>query len=571
MAEVVALHDDIGEAMAQDQVTAVEELAPEQRALQFQHRRHHQAGDLPEVHRRQAGLQDLRLHLPRHVRVKGDLLHVELLAQVDDLRLDLGIVDHRAGRGRDQPFLVPGLIGCAGAILAGADAVLAIQFAFGVARGRVDGFLRAEEPGLDEIALGQPPAGHDDRKVNRRGQVHRQPARLVPERVHVEVLVPRVIDVHVHEGIGRGIEPDVQLQLLEGLPVAHAALRALGVTPEAGKAGIAMLQAGVHPMPQRLVLPVIAAVGLEQDGQDRGIVHLAARHVAGVLEELPGQAVLSPAGGRCDDQQAVVYLLKPGGQGFPEVAALPDVDLVGQHETGRSTMLRPAIARDHLQIGGLFPIEQLFGCVVRVIDADGRDQALVLADDASRLAKADAGLLAVGGGKDRLAAGPLLGSDGVEKCQRGREAGFAVPARQQQRHGVDDARAILVPGAIDAAHDAFLPGIQLEGTVWQDGFRVPQGAQELHRALAMPVGVRDQRAVIDPFGEGRSGCFPFRKKLRRYVCHPHTFTPYPAGSDCGHRRHHRGSRDGTGIPGSGPARPPSAAPKPWPCPAPGSA
>ena len=45
-----------------------------------------------------------------------------------------------------------------------------------------------------------------------------------------------------------------------------------------------------------------------------------------------------------------------------------------------------------------------------VVNSNLRDETLVLADDACGLAKADAGLLAVSRGEDRLAAGAPLRS-----------------------------------------------------------------------------------------------------------------------------------------------------------------
>lgn len=94
MPVVVPLHDDIGKAMPQDRVPAVEEFSAQQRPFQLKNRWHHQGRHLPEIHSRQSRFQDLRLHLPRHMRVEGDFLNVQVFAEVDQLCFDFLIVDY---------------------------------------------------------------------------------------------------------------------------------------------------------------------------------------------------------------------------------------------------------------------------------------------------------------------------------------------------------------------------------------------------------------------------------------------------------------------------------------------
>lgn len=148
------------------------------------------------------------------------------------------------------------------------------------------------------------------------------------------------------------------------------------------------------------------------------------------------QASLScpPAGSRGHHDEAVVDLLQARRQRLPEIAGLPDVDLVREQEARRAPVLRRAIARDDFEIGGILAIEQLLRCVVRVVDVHRRDQPLVLADPASRLAKADAGLLAIHRREDGLAALSPLRADGVQQRQRRRQRGLAVATGQKQGH-----------------------------------------------------------------------------------------------------------------------------------------
>ena len=92
-----------------------------------------------------------------------------------------------------------------------------------------------------------------------------------------------------------------------------------------------------------------------------------------------------------------------------------------------------------------------------VIDAGLRDKALVFADDADGLLECDAGLLAIGSGEDAFAGRLPLRADCVDQRQRRRERGLAVAARQEQHYRFDNARAVRMARAIDAADDALLP------------------------------------------------------------------------------------------------------------------
>ena len=77
-----------------------------------------------------------------------------------------------------------------------------------------------------------------------------------------------VIDFHVNKRVARRVQPDIELELLEALALAHAALSTRGGAMEAGKAWIAMSKAGIGRMPDGRVAPIGIAVGFKQDRQD---------------------------------------------------------------------------------------------------------------------------------------------------------------------------------------------------------------------------------------------------------------------------------------------------------------
>src|SRR5690606_266815 len=109
----------------------------------------------------------------------------------------------------------------------------------------VDIILGTKKPRTHKIAVCRTPAGNNDREVNRRTEVNRQPARFVLERVEVVIFSARIIDIHLNKRIGAGVQPYVELELLERLPLPDAAFRALGMAAETVEARIAMLKARI--------------------------------------------------------------------------------------------------------------------------------------------------------------------------------------------------------------------------------------------------------------------------------------------------------------------------------------
>lgn len=181
------------------------------------------------------------------------------------------------------------------------------------------------------------------------------------------------------------------------------------------------------------------------------------------------------------------------------------MDLVNQGEARGFPVLRATVRRDSRQ-GHVLRIEDdLLGAVVRVIDAGRGDQALILPDNVRGLAETDPGLFTVGRGENDLTGRDALGADCVQKREGSGEAGLPVPARDHQEDVAHDPGAVRVARAIDAPDDPLLPRKQLEGAPGFGALRVAQTAQEPHRVLAIPEGIRDRAAIINPRGKGAAG------------------------------------------------------------------
>ena len=120
MPVIVPLHCHVREAVAQHRVRAVMELPAEDGPFQFLVGRHHQRRHLAHVDGRKSLVEDTRLDLPGHVRIEGDLAHVEAFAQLDNLALDFEVIDHVAFGGGDQSLLMPFHVIRARGILTGA-------------------------------------------------------------------------------------------------------------------------------------------------------------------------------------------------------------------------------------------------------------------------------------------------------------------------------------------------------------------------------------------------------------------------------------------------------------------
>lgn len=238
------------------------------------------------------------------------------------------------------------------------------------------------------------PAGHNRCQIGIAGQVHTQPAGILIrfKPIQFDRPIAFIIGRHVHERFGGMIQPDIQVQLAEGLAITDAALTFLRKLAQPLDIGIAMAQAGIDAEPDFLIGPVAILRGLEQHWQDRRIVNFAARDLAGIIHDIPGDVFLTAPRRGGNHQKAARRLDQTGTQHIPEFALLPGVQFVGQHKDRGAAVLRTGIGADRFaETAGLWE-----GDAVAIVQrADMRRDFRMRCQQPAQFLIGDARLLAI--------------------------------------------------------------------------------------------------------------------------------------------------------------------------------
>ena len=426
---------------------------------EFLRRGRHAGEALPKGHDREAHAVQVLRHLDRAPPVEGDLLDVELLAELADELLNEPVVDDVPLGGLQEPLLLPEVVW---------DVVLEDPLLHVLL-----GYPEIREHVVDPVGFGRREHEHEGGDVGGAREVEPTVARPPPKLLRNKVPLARVPLFHRHP-TDRLLHPLVKPQLAEGVLLGGVLPRGLE-----GRLHLVWLdgdaQGRVGLPPHLGVGPVVLRLRPVDDGVERRVGLPPLEYVLGLLVRLVADAVdVGPGRG---DQEVERLRSRVAAALRHDVEELPvglGVQLVEDDPVDVEAVLRVSLGGQHL---------------VEAVRRD-EDDPLVRGEDPAPLAQRrahtdhvgghledDRGLLSVGGAAVYL--GPLLAVPAKEVQRDGRrELGLPLLLGDLDVGRVELSVAVRLNDAEDVPDDLLLPVDELEPLPRPHALRVTQALYE---------------------------------------------------------------------------------------------